>query len=77
MSEGSLTFYRDGPIVVRGPVEVLGANLPEGVRDRPATALCRCGLSAMKPLCDGSHKAATFEAPGLDGAPSSHASLSG
>ncbi|NMB78323.1 MAG: CDGSH iron-sulfur domain-containing protein [Methanomicrobiales archaeon] len=28
--------------------------------------LCRCGHSKNKPLCDGSHLAAKFEAPGSE-----------
>ncbi len=28
--------------------------------------LCRCGQSKTKPLCDGSHMAAKFEAPSAE-----------
>ena len=28
--------------------------------------LCRCGQSKTKPLCDGSHMAAKFEAPAAE-----------
>jgi CDGSH-type Zn-finger protein len=28
------------------------------------TALCRCGHSANKPFCDGTHRKVGFEAPG-------------
>ncbi|OZB76819.1 MAG: hypothetical protein B7X41_21550 [Microbacterium sp. 14-71-5] len=31
-------------------------------RRRRTVALCRCGLSAIKPFCDGTHKAAGFRA---------------
>ena len=27
---------------------------------RPTVALCRCGLSTIKPFCDGTHKASGF-----------------
>jgi CDGSH-type Zn-finger protein len=47
----------DGPYKVTGPIRLIdpdGAVLevPEGV----PVALCRCGRSATKPFCDGSHK---------------------
>lgn len=42
----------DGPLFVRGDIVVRTAN--GDVRDSRA-ALCRCGHSANKPFCDGSH----------------------
>ncbi|PRY38619.1 iron-binding CDGSH zinc finger protein [Umezawaea tangerina] len=33
---------------------------------RGTVALCRCGLSAIKPLCDGTHKVGGFHASGGD-----------
>lgn len=53
----------DGPIYVRGDlsVEVPG----EGVRKETRLALCRCGASADKPFCDGSHVEAGFADAGL------------
>jgi CDGSH-type Zn-finger protein len=59
-----VTLYAGGPLVVRGDVELVGALLPDGWRDRPAIALCRCGRSAQAPLCDGSHKLVRFDGPG-------------
>ena len=50
----------NGPILVRGPVEVLGAA--ETSAEGAAGALCRCGGSANKPFCDGTHKSIGFEA---------------
>lgn len=51
----TVTLYPDGPLVLRGDFavrEVDGSIVPT-----PRTvALCRCGRSAVKPLCDGSHK---------------------
>ena len=61
-----VTPYPDGPLLVRGEFEL---RTPEGEpipRRRRTIALCRCGLSAIKPFCDGTHKAAGFrtEDPG-------------
>jgi uncharacterized Fe-S cluster protein YjdI/CDGSH-type Zn-finger protein len=52
-----LRVGRHGPIFVRGAVEVTvddGAPISADSR----VALCRCGLSARKPFCDNSHRAA-------------------
>ena len=49
----------DGPYLVtnaRQLVSWLGQELPA----RPQLALCRCGQSQLKPLCDGSHAATGF-----------------
>lgn len=56
----SITACPDGPLLVRGDFELVdaaGAPIP---RRRGTVALCRCGFSALKPYCDGSHKAAGF-----------------
>jgi CDGSH-type Zn-finger protein/uncharacterized Fe-S cluster protein YjdI len=51
----------NGPLVVSGPVEILGADGAPCFR-REKTALCRCGSSRNKPFCDGSHKRVGFAA---------------
>ena len=57
-----VTPYPDGPLIVRGDVEITGPDGEVLPRRRRTVALCRCGLSALKPFCDGSHKAAGFRA---------------
>ncbi|WP_286277053.1 CDGSH iron-sulfur domain-containing protein [Naasia aerilata] len=50
----------DGPFLVRGDVDIV---LPDGTpvpRTRKTVALCRCGLSTIKPFCDGTHRASGF-----------------
>ena len=43
-----------GPLWVRGGIPVISADgKPYTVRNR--LTLCRCGKSANKPFCDGSH----------------------
>ncbi|MFS0715396.1 CDGSH iron-sulfur domain-containing protein [Microbacterium sp. 2P01SA-2] len=58
----TITACPDGPLLVRGDVELLddaGEPIP---RRRRTVALCRCGVSAIKPFCDGTHKLAGFTA---------------
>ncbi len=54
--------YEDGPLLLRGNFTL---TTPDGeVIDpgRGTVALCRCGKSAIKPFCDGTHKAIGFKA---------------
>ncbi len=53
----------DGPLYVHGMVRVDGADGQPVVRDT-RVALCRCGQSALKPFCDGSHTKAGFKDAG-------------
>ncbi|WP_091562907.1 CDGSH iron-sulfur domain-containing protein [Micromonospora pattaloongensis] len=58
----TVTPYEDGPLLVRGDFAVV---TPEGERietGRRTVALCRCGKSAIKPFCDGTHKVIGFRA---------------
>ncbi len=52
----------DGPLVVCGTVELLGAG-DAVTRFQTGPTLCRCGQSANKPYCDGSHARTGFRAP--------------
>ncbi|MFF5210185.1 CDGSH iron-sulfur domain-containing protein [Streptosporangium sp. NPDC000396] len=49
----------DGPYLVTNPVKITNW-LGEPIQTFPQMALCRCGQSATKPLCDGSHARAGF-----------------
>ena len=51
----TVTVYPDGPLIVRGDFEVKDLDGAEVTSGR-TVALCRCGRSAVKPVCDGSHK---------------------
>jgi CDGSH-type Zn-finger protein len=59
----SITACPDGPLLVRGDFELVTARGDAVPRRRRTVALCRCGFSAIKPFCDGSHKAAGFTTP--------------
>lgn len=61
--ETVITPYRDGPLLVRGPVRIRDQDGDEIVIDRQTVALCRCGKSRTRPLCDGTHKLIRFRAP--------------
>jgi CDGSH-type Zn-finger protein len=59
-----VSVYEDGPLIVRGDFVITaqdGRPIPAG---RGTVALCRCGRSAIKPFCDGSHTRTGFRAPG-------------
>ncbi len=63
MANVTIRIRDNGPLVVEGPVTI---NDAEGktfpiAADKPAVALCRCGHSANKPFCDGSHRGGNFE----------------
>ena len=54
-----------GPLVIEPGDEPLELYGPDGERrnidGRPRLMLCRCGASASKPFCDGSHLRIGFE----------------
>ena len=63
--EVTITSYRDGPLLVRGPFRLQDQDGNEIVVDRETVALCRCGKSRMRPLCDGTHRLIRFKAPSV------------
>ena len=51
-----------GPLLVDGEdVTLVDANGDQIAVDRRPIALCRCGATAKKPFCDGTHKRLGFE----------------
>lgn len=64
--ENVVSVMYNGPLYVRGDLEVEGASRDmSGVRFR--AALCRCGQSKNKPFCDNSHEDAGFKDYGAVG----------
>jgi len=51
----TVTASRNGPLYVHGDVQVELEDGTKVVHDA-RVALCRCGKSALQPLCDGSHR---------------------
>ncbi len=52
--------YPDGPLIVRGEIVIEGPDGEDVVPSRRTVALCRCGVSTIKPYCDGTHKLVGF-----------------
>ncbi|MCE9548449.1 MAG: CDGSH iron-sulfur domain-containing protein [Planctomycetia bacterium] len=67
MSDVTIRCRQNGPFLVEGPVTIVDhlGNAFTLAADKPAVALCRCGHSAKKPFCDGSHKGCEFVAAEL------------
>ena len=62
VEQTKITALDNGPYLVRGPVLLLDAEGNEFRAERATVALCRCGGSAKKPFCDGTHSKAGFRA---------------
>ncbi len=64
--EDAMTTIRirpNGPYVIEGDdVQVTDWNGTPYRANRQPIALCRCGASAKKPFCDGSHAKVGFQA---------------
>jgi CDGSH-type Zn-finger protein len=57
MSKTKLTINNNGSIKIEGDFEIVDGNgNVYGLEGRTVVGLCRCGLSANKPFCDGSHR---------------------
>ncbi|MFC8682017.1 CDGSH iron-sulfur domain-containing protein [Microbacterium ureisolvens] len=56
----TITPYTDGPLIVRGAAQLIDEDGRPIHRNRRTVALCRCGASAIKPWCDGTHKLSGF-----------------
>jgi len=51
----------NGPLLVRGEFTITNSEGEVIETNRRTVALCRCGASAIKPFCDGSHKVTRFQ----------------
>lgn len=60
--ENTITIIPDGPLYLRGDIEIQNAE-GEILLEDTRVAVCRCGASENKPLCDNSHKQVDFQAP--------------
>lgn len=68
MTKPTIECRPDGPFVVKG-LERLANSKGDSLPVKPVMALCRCGGSANKPFCDGTHAKNGFSGTRLDGGP--------
>ena len=62
VGEVKVTPTANGPLMVEGRIEI-ESGTGRNVNRTSKVFLCRCGHSANKPYCDGSHKRVGFVAP--------------
>lgn len=60
MSEVVITVRDNGSLKVAGPVKLVDAEGNE-FETKETFSLCRCGHSAKKPFCDGTHGKVEFQ----------------
>ena len=60
MTGTTITACPNGPLIVRGPIELVDEEGNPVERHRRTIALCRCGASGIRPFCDGSHRLVGF-----------------
>lgn len=57
MSKTKLTINNNGSIKIEGDFEIVDSQgNAYGLEGRTVLGVCRCGHSANKPFCDGSHR---------------------
>lgn len=63
MSSVIIRVRDNGPLLVEGAISLQDTEGQAFSIDpaKPSIALCRCGASARKPFCDGSHKTCGFQ----------------
>lgn len=61
MSEVTITCRLNGPFLISGPAKLVdAAGNAFDLQGKETFALCRCGSSARRPFCDGTHKTCGF-----------------
>jgi CDGSH-type Zn-finger protein len=56
-----IQIFDNGPLLVKGEIKLIDGAGNAYTIETENTALCRCGASANKPYCDGSHKRIGFD----------------
>lgn len=60
MADVRIEVRDNGPYRITGRATILDSK-GDPLRGDEPVALCRCGQSPVKPLCDGTHKRAGFQ----------------
>jgi len=62
MSDFKVIVRNNGPLRLEGDIAIVDQDGKGfGLAGRTVVSLCRCGQSANKPFCDGSHNKVGFE----------------
>jgi CDGSH-type Zn-finger protein len=62
MSDFTVAVRNNGPLRLEGDITLVDQDgRPFGLAGRTVVSLCRCGHSANKPFCDGSHGKTGFD----------------
>jgi CDGSH-type Zn-finger protein len=64
VSENVIRISPDGPLYFRGQIKI-DAEDGRALLSNTSAALCRCGGSQNKPLCDGTHSKIAFSDEGM------------
>jgi CDGSH-type Zn-finger protein len=61
MAEVTIKVRENGPLLVTGPIDLVDHTGRRFTVEGVNVALCRCGASGRKPLCDGTHRSIAFD----------------
>jgi CDGSH-type Zn-finger protein len=62
MADVTIGVRKNGPFRVEGPIKLVDSDGNEyDLTGKAGISLCRCGASANKPFCDGSHNKCGFQ----------------
>jgi len=61
MAEVRIKTLKNGPYEVKGAIQLVDAKRTDFKLTEDPIYLCRCGQSATKPFCDGTHEKIGFK----------------
>jgi CDGSH iron-sulfur domain-containing protein 3 len=60
MADVQIKTFKNGPLQVKGTIQLVDGNDGAFTLVKDPAYLCRCGHSANKPFCDGAHAKTGF-----------------